>query len=161
MHYFDEARESRTAQALKNRWYTISHDVSKFVSCHRNITLLNQSGKTGEGDKILYAKILYREKHREEFNFEACWRILRHCQKFLSGDEPTTPTLTCTINLDVNVDGNSPETEISTPDTTYTLLSRPIGRKKALKFEREDKYHCAIKEIASSSKAHNTALELH
>ncbi|DAZ99690.1 TPA: hypothetical protein N0F65_000868 [Lagenidium giganteum] len=40
--------DDRSAQALRNRWYTISHDVAKFVGCYAIVESRNESCKCPE-----------------------------------------------------------------------------------------------------------------
>ncbi|ETO58615.1 hypothetical protein F444_23007 [Phytophthora nicotianae P1976] len=76
--------EVRTAQALRNRWSSIYHDVAKFVGCYSVIKARNESGKSAD-DVMKDTRLLFREQQGSEFFFESCWLILQKCPKFMDG----------------------------------------------------------------------------
>ncbi|DAZ96303.1 TPA: hypothetical protein N0F65_008336, partial [Lagenidium giganteum] len=63
-----EQNDDRSAQALRNLWHTISHDVAKFVGCNAIVESRKKSGK-GPEDVLSDAKILFCEQQGMEFAF--------------------------------------------------------------------------------------------
>ena len=79
--------EERNSRSLKNRFKTISRDVSKFSGLYCKVKALNESGKTDE-DIVEDAVKLYAESQGSPFTFLGCWRVLSKMPKFKA--TPTT-----------------------------------------------------------------------
>ncbi|KUF95003.1 Long chain acyl-CoA synthetase 7 [Phytophthora nicotianae] len=131
--------EVRTAQALRNRWSSISHDVAKFVGCYSVIKARNESGKSAD-DVMKDTRLLFREQQGSEFSFESCWLILQKCPKFMDG---------------IRTRGSGSNAGVA----GEVEKERPTGRKKAktdLAAEIEDSKK--LKQLVDDNKERNSVI---
>ncbi|KAF4139005.1 hypothetical protein GN958_ATG11800, partial [Phytophthora infestans] len=121
--------EVRTAQALRNRWSSISHDVAKFVGCYSVIKARNESAKSA-GDVMKDTRLLFR----------ICSLILQKCPKFMDG---------------IRTRGSGSNAGVA----GEVEKERPAGRKKAktnLAAEIED--FKILKQLVDDNKERNSVL---
>lgn len=71
---------TRTTEAIRQRFGTISRSVMKFSGCVKSVQRLNKSGASSE-DKLNMALELYKADY-EEFKFLQCYEVLKQCPKF-------------------------------------------------------------------------------
>lgn len=79
--------DSRTPDAIRQRWGVMSRSISKFTGCYKAVLRINESG-TNDDDKIEKAKKMYNADQQEEFKFLECWEILKKSPKFSPDNNP-------------------------------------------------------------------------
>ncbi|KAF0731038.1 hypothetical protein Ae201684P_011861 [Aphanomyces euteiches] len=80
-HFQAQNRPARSRKAIRNRWSTIRHDVSKFVGVFSQAERNARSGSSPD-DVVATAIAVYKERHGSDFELMHCWQALRACPKF-------------------------------------------------------------------------------
>jgi hypothetical protein len=71
----------RPARSLETKWSDIKTFVAKFIGCYWSIKDLDESGKT-DGDVVLDAMNLYKQKCGKPFVLKHCWLLLKSYPRF-------------------------------------------------------------------------------
>lgn len=134
------ALSCRTWDAIRQRFNTISRNVTKFAGCVRSVERMNKSGASAT-DKLNMALEIFKTDHKEDFKYLDCYEVLKLCPKYdMREASPKTP------KTPVATEENTP-----VPDTPQ---GRPIGQKSAkakLKIDETERSKIAALEMMAKA----------
>ncbi|KAA8530272.1 hypothetical protein F0562_004981 [Nyssa sinensis] len=130
-HKYKKFPSNRSSISLKTRWSSIKLAVNKFCECYAQIEVRQQSG-VSEHNKILQAKLMYREMQHTSFQFEHCWNALRYQPKWLEIGKKKRAKKSSSLSPRASspfTTGSINSWEDDAQDDTFVDSKRPLGEK--------------------------------